>query len=470
MRSSSGPRCGPGSAHASGVQRQRRGRDGRGSRRGRGSSPRRAGSAPGTRPGARRARSRCGRSRAARAAPRARRAGTPAARRGTARRGARARSRPAAAASRRRPAPPPTRVWCGARRRARPSARARSAPATLSIAADSSASSSLSGGRMPGKRCASIDLPVPGGPTISTLWPPGGGDLERALGGRSGPCTSRRSGSAARRARGSGARLVQRRARRRASPGSRARDHLEQVRRRRGSRGRRPAPPRRRSPAAGRARAASPPARAQRERHRERAAHRAQLAGERELAGELVARRARAASIWPAAARMPSAIGRSKRPDSFGRSAGARLTVMRLLAGTRARWSAARRARARAPPDLGVGQADDGEARQAVGEVHFDGDLGRIDAARARLGRGRAHPVDSAEVRCRPPRPKVGTRPPSRLRVGANAPRLRLRALRAGACHAPRAHLARDVRNEDDLNKSSGNFHEEAFTDPLVRS
>jgi len=27
-------------------------------------------------------------------------------------------------------------------------------------------------GRMPGKRTASIDLPVPGGPTISTLCPP----------------------------------------------------------------------------------------------------------------------------------------------------------------------------------------------------------------------------------------------------------------------------------------------------------
>ena len=39
------------------------------------------------------------------------------------------------------------------------------------------------------------------------------------------------------------------------------------------------------------------------------------------------------ASICPLAARMPSAIGRSKRPESLGRSAGARLTVMRLLPG-----------------------------------------------------------------------------------------------------------------------------------------
>ncbi len=37
--------------------------------------------------------------------------------------------------------------------------------------------------------------------------------------------------------------------------------------------------------------------------------------------------------IWPDAARMPSAMGRSKRPPSLGRSAGARLRVMRLVLG-----------------------------------------------------------------------------------------------------------------------------------------
>ena len=35
---------------------------------------------------------------------------------------------------------------------------------------------------MPGRRAASIDLPEPGGPTISRLWPPDGGDFERPLG------------------------------------------------------------------------------------------------------------------------------------------------------------------------------------------------------------------------------------------------------------------------------------------------
>ena len=34
------------------------------------------------------------------------------------------------------------------------------------------ASSGASGGRMPGRREASIDLPVPGGPIMSRLWAP----------------------------------------------------------------------------------------------------------------------------------------------------------------------------------------------------------------------------------------------------------------------------------------------------------
>ena len=45
-------------------------------------------------------------------------------------------------------------------------------PATLWTCVISSASSKLGGGRMPGRRRASIVLPAPGGPTISRLWPP----------------------------------------------------------------------------------------------------------------------------------------------------------------------------------------------------------------------------------------------------------------------------------------------------------
>ena len=56
-----------------------------------------------------------------------------------------------------------------------------------------------------------------------------------------------------------------------------------------------------------------------------------------------------AASICPLAARMPRAIGRSKRPESLGRSAGARLTVIFLLLGNCSpAFSKAERTRSRA--------------------------------------------------------------------------------------------------------------------------
>jgi hypothetical protein len=61
-------------------------------------------------------------------------------------------------------------------------------------------------------------------------------------------------------------------------------------------------------------------------------------------------RPARAPSICPLAARMPSAIGRSKRPESLGRSAGARLTVIRLLCGNSSPQVRRPSAPARAPP------------------------------------------------------------------------------------------------------------------------
>ncbi len=45
-------------------------------------------------------------------------------------------------------------------------------PATLWTLVVSRASSSVSGGQIPGMRLASIDLPLPGGPIIRTLCPP----------------------------------------------------------------------------------------------------------------------------------------------------------------------------------------------------------------------------------------------------------------------------------------------------------
>ncbi len=81
----------------------------------------------------------------------------------------------------------------------------------------------------------------------------------------------------------------------------------------------------------------------------------------------------------PIAASRPSAIGRSKWLPSLGRSAGARLTVIRL-------GGSARPARPAPPaPARGlahrlVGQADDGEGRHAGGERALHLDRARLDA------------------------------------------------------------------------------------------
>ena len=71
--------------------------------------------------------------------------------------------------------PPPTNAgseaeWCGSRNgRSRVSPLPRSPPATDWIMPSSKASAGSSGGNNPGRRAASIDLPDPGGPTISRL-------------------------------------------------------------------------------------------------------------------------------------------------------------------------------------------------------------------------------------------------------------------------------------------------------------
>ena len=96
--------------------------------------------------------------------------------------------------------PPPTSatgdaLWCGARSTRWPQRSAWNWPARLSTAADSSAWVSSSGGSRPTSRCASIDLPVPGGPTSSTLCPPAAATSSARL-AMAWPLTSRRSGKA----------------------------------------------------------------------------------------------------------------------------------------------------------------------------------------------------------------------------------------------------------------------------------
>ena len=70
------------------------------------------------------------------------------------------------------------------------------APATDAIIDTSSSSAGVSGGRMVGSRVASIDLPEPGGPTISRLWPPAAATSSARL-ALSWPLMSRRSINAA---------------------------------------------------------------------------------------------------------------------------------------------------------------------------------------------------------------------------------------------------------------------------------
>ena len=174
--------------------------------------------------------------------------------------------------------------------------------------------------------------------------------------------------------------------------GVQLRDHVQQVAG--APHDARPAP----APLRPRCRAAAPAARPRRRSCSARLMASAPRTGrsspdERQLAGELVAAPGARASIWPLAARMPSAIGRSKRPESLGRSAGARLTVMRLLCGKSRPQVSSGRAHALACfLHLGVGQADQREAGQAVGQVHFDRDaLGGKPDQGAALHQGQAH-------------------------------------------------------------------------------
>jgi hypothetical protein len=73
--------------------------------------------------------------------------------------------------------PPPTSAgseaeWCGSRNgRSRNKPPPRNPPAIDWIMPNSNASDGSSGGRMPESRAASIDLPEPGGPTISKVKP-----------------------------------------------------------------------------------------------------------------------------------------------------------------------------------------------------------------------------------------------------------------------------------------------------------
>jgi hypothetical protein len=227
-------------------------------------------------------------------------------------------------------------------------------PASECTAADSSASASVIGGIRPGRRCASIDLPAPGGPLISKLWPPAAATSSARL-ACAWPLTSARSGYHARVGVGdtaNGARI------------SRPARWAQTCSRVRAGRMFMPSI----SAASGalssgrtKARAPLPPA------WRWMAAHIASVPRTARKSPESASSPANswssrlAALTCPEATRMPSAIGRSKRPDSLGRSAGARLTVMRRCGKLEAAvLDCGAHAVARFL-DFGIGQADQGE-------------------------------------------------------------------------------------------------------------
>ncbi|KAF1021333.1 MAG: hypothetical protein GAK30_01954 [Paracidovorax wautersii] len=274
--------------------------------------------------------------------------------------------------------PPPTMatalaVWCGPAVGRCAQRCGEKRPARLATAALSSASSVVMGGSTPAKRWASSDLPEPGGPTSSRPWPPAAA-ISSARRAAIWPLTSRRSG--AWRAAGGGGWCAMRcqpvpslsdgvvGGRSGASPvlawGVCASRGSGRNCCTTSSRWRAPwmracgtsaascalsmgstSPPTASSSCAWPAwRWASAITRAPR-------MARNSPVSDNSPANSKAA--SRPASSCPLAARMPSANGRSKRPESLGRSAGARLTVMRLLLGkSKPQLCSAARTRSRA--------------------------------------------------------------------------------------------------------------------------
>ena len=200
-------------------------------------------------------------------------------------------------------------------------------------AAEASASSVDMGGSRPGRRCASIDLPVPGGPNNSSeCAPPAATSSARRA--CNWPRTSARSGTLAPASGGGPASATGASAvwpLRCAHTASRLAAGSTLARRASAASAALPAgntsprPPR---PAA--SAAANTP----------RTGRRSPVS---DSSPQNSSASMRSMATWPDAARMPTAIARSKRPPSLGRSAGARLTVMRRWGNSNCEdWIAAR--------------------------------------------------------------------------------------------------------------------------------
>ena len=254
--------------------------------------------------------------------------------------------------------PPPTSAtalaeWCGAQVGRKPHWASEKRPARLAMAALCSASGALMGGSRPAKRCASMDLPVPGGPDMSRLWPPAAAISSARL-AAAWPFTSARSGYWGAAAGVAPASLAQPLAASEAGGGAPSGRNCATTsskwRARYTS-----------MPGASAASSALPGGSTRRTRAasfvcaacRAAAVASAPRTGRSSPESDSSPANSQPASlrpsIWPLAARMPSAMGRSKRPESLGKSAGARLTVMRWLCGNcRPLLSKALRTRSRA--------------------------------------------------------------------------------------------------------------------------
>ena len=310
------------------------------------------------------------------------------------------------ARARRRRSPPSRR--CGAARgtaaRRRAGRSAASSPATEWIRVTSSASSSASGGRIPGSRRASIVFPVPGGPAKSRLWPPAAASSS-ARRARSCPRTSARSGTSGAGAAASLAVRLPRRqldlaragtptasARWRTGTGSIARERDLRRRLR----------PRRacvRDPSA-----APPPP---------RPARRRPAGCARRARARPGTRAARAGRTTPAreAARIASAIGRSKPDPSFRRLGRREVDRDAPLPGhsTLGRRDPAAHAFLRLLARA-VGEPDDRESRNAAADVGLHLDPAGVEADDGVSDRAREHlPDGTAAIRTSSCRVRAGS-------------------------------------------------------------
>ena len=113
-----------------------------------------------------------------------------------------------------------------------------------------------------------------------------------------------------------------------------------------------------------------------RQRRRQDAADGSQVAGEGEFAEEFIATELAPVLSWPEAPSTPRAMGRSKRPPSLGRSAGARLMVTLPDGELEASIEQGAAHPVLALLDRHLRQPDDRQGRQAAGQVDLHGHQG----------------------------------------------------------------------------------------------